>query len=119
MAIYNKNSFLKNAKNMSFYTGLNYLNLPAIPKKMLVIGAGVIGLELGSVYSRLGTQVEVVEYNKTILPSMDPSIGKEMTKILKKGGFKFHMEHQVQGVVNKGKHVVLNALNKKGEKVSF
>ena len=99
-------------------TSTEALNLPAIPKKMLVIGAGVIGLER-SVYSRLGTKVEVVEYNKTILPSMDPSIGKEMTKILKKGGFKFHMEHQVQGVVNKGKHVVLNALNKKGEKVSF
>ncbi len=100
-------------------TSTEALNLPSIPKKMLVIGAGVIGLELGSVYSRLGTQIEVIEFNKTILPTMDASIGKEMTKILKKEGFKFHMEHKVQKVVNKGKNVVLTALNKKGEEVSM
>jgi dihydrolipoamide dehydrogenase len=100
-------------------TSTEALNLPSIPKKMLVIGAGVIGLELGSVYSRLGTQIEVIEFNKTILPTMDASIGKEMTKILKKEGFKFHMEHKVQKVENKGKNVVLTALNKKGEEVSM
>ena len=100
-------------------TSTEALNLPYIPKSMIVIGAGVIGLELGSVYSRLGTQIEVVEYNKTILPSMDGAIGKEMTKILKKKGFKFHMEHKVQSVENKGKNVVLTALNKQGEKITL
>jgi len=100
-------------------TSTEALNLPEIPKKMLVIGAGVIGLELGSVYGRLGTNVEVVEFAPTILPTMDGSIGKEFTKILKKEGFKFHMEHRVQKVENKGDYVVLTALNKKGEEVNL
>ncbi len=100
-------------------TSTEALNLQEIPKKMLVIGAGVIGLELGSVYGRLGTEIEVVEFAPTILPTMDASIGKEFTKILKKEGFKFQMEHRVQKVENKGKTVVLTALNKKNEEVTF
>ena len=63
----------------------------------------VIGLELGSVYKRLGSEVEVIEFAKQILPTMDLSIGKDFTKILKKEGFKFHMEHRVQAVKNTGK----------------
>ena len=100
-------------------TSTEALNLQEIPKKMIVIGAGVIGLELGSVYGRLGTEIEVVEFSPTILPTMDASIGKEFTKILKKEGFKFQLEHRVQMVENKGKSVVLTALNKKGEEVTF
>lgn len=100
-------------------TSTEALNLQEIPKKMIVIGAGVIGLELGSVYGRLGTEIEVVEFSPTILPTMDASIGKEFTKILKKEGFKFQLEHRVQKVENKGKSVVLTALNKKGEEVTF
>ncbi len=100
-------------------TSTEALNLKEIPKKMIVIGAGVIGLELGSVYGRLGTEIEVVEFAPTLLPTMDGSIGKEMMKILKKEGFKFQMEHRVQKVVNKGKSVVLTALNKKNEEVTF
>jgi len=100
-------------------TSTEALNLKEIPKKMLVIGGGVIGLELGSVYRRLGSQVEVVEYSSRILSSMDETVGKEFTKILKKEGFKLHLEHQVQNVVNKGKHVVLKALNKKGQEVEM
>jgi dihydrolipoamide dehydrogenase len=61
-------------------TSTEALNLKEIPKKMIVIGGGVIGLELGSVYSRLGSQVEVVEFAKRILPTMDETIGKEFTK---------------------------------------
>lgn len=100
-------------------TSTEALNLQEIPKKMIVIGAGVIGLELGSVYGRLGTEIEVVEFAPTLLPTMDGSIGKEMMKILKKEGFKFQMEHRVQKVENRGKSVVLTALNKKNEEVTF
>ena len=100
-------------------TSTEALNLQEIPKKMIVIGAGVIGLELGSVYGRLGTEIEVIEFAPTLLPTMDGSIGKEMMKILKKEGFKFQMEHRVQKVENKGKSVLLTALNKKNEEVTF
>ena len=100
-------------------TSTEALNLQEIPKKMIVIGAGVIGLELGSVFGRLGTEIEVIEFAPTILPTMDGSIGKEMMKILKKEGFKFQMEHRVQKVENKGKSVTLTALNKKNEQVTF
>ena len=100
-------------------TSTEALNLKEIPKKMLVIGGGVIGLELGSVYKRLGSQVEVVEYSSRILSAMDETVGKEFSKILKKEGFKLHLEHQVQNVVNKGEHVVLKALNKKGQEVEM
>ena len=100
-------------------TSTEALNMTEIPKKMLVIGGGVIGLELGSVFGRLGTQIEVIEFANTIIPTMDLTLGKELTKVLKKEGFKFHLEHRVQKVVNTGKQVVLTALNKKGEEVTF
>ncbi|MFN5149146.1 MAG: dihydrolipoyl dehydrogenase [Flavobacteriia bacterium] len=100
-------------------TSTEALNMTEIPKRMLVIGGGVIGLELGSVFGRLGTEIEVVEFANTIIPTMDTSLGKELTKVLKKEGFKFNLEHRVQKVENKGKSVVLTALNKKGEEVKF
>lgn len=100
-------------------TSTEALKLKEIPGKMLVIGAGVIGLELGSVYKRLGSQVEVIEFAKTILPTMDISIGKEYGKVLKKEGFKLHMEHRVQSVKNMGKKIIVTALNKKGEEVKI
>ena len=100
-------------------TSTEALKLKEIPGKMLVIGAGVIGLELGSVYKRLGSQVEIIEFAKTILPTMDISIGKEYGKVLKKEGFKLHMEHRVQSVKNMGKKVIVTALNKKGEEVKI
>lgn len=98
-------------------TSTEALKMKEIPKKMLVIGGGVIGLELGSVYARLGAEVEVVEFADSIIPTMDRTLGKELTRVLKKEGFKFYMEHRVQGVVNTGKGVKLTALNKKGEEV--
>jgi len=100
-------------------TSTEALNLKEIPKKMIVIGGGVIGLELGSVYGRLGSQIEVVEFASSIIPTMDETMGKELTRILKKEGFKFHMEHKVQTVVNKGKSVELTVLNKKNEEVKL
>ncbi len=100
-------------------TSTEALNMPEIPKKMIVIGAGVIGLELGSVFGRLGTQIDVVEFAPTILSTMDVTMGKEMTRVLKKEGFKFHLEHKVQNVKNTGKGVVVTAINKKGEEVKL
>lgn len=100
-------------------TSTEALNLTEIPKKLLVIGGGVIGLELGSVYSRLGTKVEVVEFANKIIPTMDGTLSKELTRVLKKSGFKFHLEHKVQNVKNTGEGVSLTALNKKGEEVTM
>ncbi len=100
-------------------TSTEALNLKEIPKKMVVIGAGVIGLELGSVFGRLGSEIEVIEFAPTILPTMDVTMGKEMTRVLKKDGFKFHLEHRVLKVVNKGKTCVITALNKKNEEVQI
>ena len=100
-------------------TSTEALKMKEIPKKMLVIGGGVIGLELGSVFGRLGTEIQVVEFADSIIPTMDKSLGKELTKVLKKEGFKFHLEHKVQGVTNNGDSVTLKALNKKGEEVAL
>lgn len=100
-------------------TSTEALELKEIPKKMIVIGGGVIGLELGSVYARLGSQVEVVEFAKSIIPTMDVTMGKELTKVLKKLRMKFNMEHKVQNVENTGKGVKVTALNKKDEEVTF
>ncbi|PHR48790.1 MAG: dihydrolipoyl dehydrogenase [Fluviicola sp.] len=100
-------------------TSTEALELKEIPKKLIVIGGGVIGLELGSVYARLGSQVEVVEFAKSIIPTMDVTMGKELTKVLKKLKMKFNMEHKVQNVENTGKGVKVTALNKKDEEVTF
>ncbi len=100
-------------------TSTEALNMKEIPKKMLIIGGGVIGLELGSVFARLGTQIEVVEFANTIIPSMDKTMSKELSKVLKKEGFKFYTEHKVQKVTNTGKEVNLIALNKKNEEISL
>ncbi|MEI2685642.1 MAG: dihydrolipoyl dehydrogenase [Cypionkella sp.] len=79
-------------------TSTGALTLPAIPKTMVVIGAGVIGLEMGSVYARLGTQVTVVEYLDAITPGMDAEVAKSFQRILSKQGLKFIMGAAVQGV---------------------
>ncbi|MCL3881225.1 dihydrolipoyl dehydrogenase [Marivita sp. GX14005] len=78
------------------------LELPKIPKSMIVIGAGVIGLELGSVYSRLGTDVQVIEYLDAITPGMDGEVQKAFQKLLKKQGLKFTMGAAVQSVKASG-----------------
>jgi dihydrolipoamide dehydrogenase len=100
-------------------TSTEALVLKEIPEKMIVIGGGVIGLELGQVYARLGTEVHVVEFMDSIISTMDKSLGKELMRALKKEGFKFHFNHKVKNVTNKGKSVVVTADNKKGEEVTF
>ena len=79
-------------------TSTGALDLPKIPKKMVVIGAGVIGLELGSVYARLGSQVEVIEFLDVITPGMDGEVQKTFQRMLKKQGLDFTMGAAVQGV---------------------
>ena len=83
-------------------TSTGALTLPAIPKTMVVIGAGVIGLEMGSVYARLGTQVTVVEYLDAITPGMDGEVAKAFERILKKQGLTFILGAAVQSVTNTG-----------------
>ncbi|RFC54456.1 dihydrolipoyl dehydrogenase [Brumimicrobium aurantiacum] len=100
-------------------TSTEALSLKEIPKSMIVIGGGVIGLELGSVYARLGTKVEVVEFADSIIPTMDQTMGKELTRVLKKLKMKFNMKHKVQNVENKGEGVVVTALDKKDKEVTF
>lgn len=95
------------------------LELEKIPKELIVIGGGVIGLELGSVYGRLGTKVTVVEFMDRILPPMDVELGKTLQRSLKKSNFEFHLKTKVTGCkVSRGK-VTVEAENKKGEAVCF
>jgi dihydrolipoamide dehydrogenase len=96
-------------------TSTEALELKEIPKHLIVIGGGVIGLELGSVYRRLGAEVSVVEYAPSIIASMDASLGKEMGRVMKKQGMKLHLGHKVTGVTTKGKTVSVTAEGKKGE----
>ncbi len=100
-------------------TSTEALKLPEIPKHMLVIGGGVIGLELGSVYSRLGSEVTVIEYMDKIVPGMDQDVSKELQKVLKKQGVKFNTSHQVQSVERNGDEITVKATNKKGAEVEF
>jgi dihydrolipoamide dehydrogenase len=79
-------------------TSTEALNITKVPKRMVVIGGGVIGLELGSVYARLGTEVEVVEFADRIIPGMDKDCSKELMRALKKIGVKFHLKHMVTEV---------------------
>jgi dihydrolipoamide dehydrogenase len=95
------------------------LELPEIPKHMVIIGGGVIGLELGSVYARLGSKISVLEFTGGIISTMDTALGKELLKSLKKLGFEFYLNHKVTGVKTKGKEVTVTADNAKGEKVEL
>ncbi|MGB0199226.1 MAG: dihydrolipoyl dehydrogenase [Flavobacteriaceae bacterium] len=100
-------------------TSTEALSLTEIPKHMVVIGGGVIGLELGQVYRRLGAEVSVIEYADRITPAMDTALSKELTKVLKKQGIKFYVSHQVNKVLRKGDQVQITALDKKGAEVQF
>src|SRR6202165_4981670 len=85
------------------------LELSQVPKKLLVIGAGVIGLELGSVWRRLGAEVEVIEFLDRILPGMDSEVVRQFQRILGKQGIKFRLAHKVTGVDSKGKTLKASA----------
>ncbi|SFJ40473.1 dihydrolipoyl dehydrogenase [Myroides guanonis] len=100
-------------------TSTEALKLKEVPKHLVVIGGGVIGLELGQVYLRLGAQVSVVEFADRVIPGMDAALSKELTKVLKKQGMKFYTSHKVQSVVRAGDLVTVSAENKKGEIITL
>jgi dihydrolipoamide dehydrogenase len=125
-----KNTIIATGSKPNFFPGMEpdkdriitsteALKMTEIPKRMIVIGGGVIGLELGSVYARLGSEIEVVEFADSIIPTMDRTMGKELTKVLKKEGFKFNLQHRVQKVENTGKGVKVTALDKNDKEVVF
>ena len=101
-------------------TSTEALNLQEVPKHLIVIGGGVIGLELGSVYARLGAKVSVVEYGKSIIGTMDGGLGKELQRVLKKNlGMEFFLGHKVTGATTKGQKVTVTAEDPKGENISL
>ena len=91
------------------------LELKEIPKHLIVIGGGVIGMELGSVYARIGSKVTVVEFMDSLIATMDGTMGKELLKVAKKLGMDVFLGHKVTSVENKGKEVVLKAEDKSGK----
>src|SRR5436190_900781 len=100
-------------------TSTEALKLKEVPKHLVIIGGGVIGIELGQVYLRLGAQVSVVEFMDRIIPGMDGALSKELTKVLKKQGMKFYTSHKVQSVERNGDAVVVKAENAKGEIITL
>lgn len=100
-------------------TSTEALNLKEIPKHLIVIGGGVIGLELGSVYKRLGSEVTVVEYMDKIIPTMDGSLSKELQKVLKKQGMKFNLSTGVKAVERNGDTIKVSATDKKGKELEL
>ena len=100
-------------------TSTEALTLKEVPKHLVIIGGGVIGLELGSVYARLGAKVSVVEFLNRIIPGMDSTMSKELTKSLKKLGFEFYLRHKVTAVQAKGKNVKVVAETPTGDSLEL
>lgn len=101
-------------------TSTEALEMTEVPKHLIIIGGGVIGLELGSVYGRLGSKVTVVEFMDRIIPGMDGGLSKELQRVLKKNlSFEFLFKHKVTGVKGSAKEVTVTALNAKDEQIEL
>ena len=100
-------------------TSTQALSLLEIPKSLTIIGAGVIGLELGQVYNRLGSEVNVIEYSEKITPFMDNDVSKELLKIFKKEKINFYLSSKVFDVKSNKSNVIVKAENKSGEILEF
>jgi dihydrolipoamide dehydrogenase len=101
-------------------TSTEALELQEVPKHLIIVGGGVIGLELGSVYARLGSKITVVEFMDRIIPGMDGALSKELQRVLKKDlSFEFLFKHKVTGVTATAKEITLTALNAKDEKIEL
>ncbi len=100
-------------------TSTEALSLNEIPKSLTIIGAGVIGLELGQVYNRLGSEVNVIEYSDKIVPFMDNDVSKELLKIFKKEKINFYLSSKVFDVKSIDSNVIVKAENKSGEILEF
>ena len=95
------------------------LSLEKVPNKMVVVGGGYIGLEMGSVWSRLGAEVHVVEFLDHITPGMDKEISQEFMKILKKQGIHFHMQHKVEEIKKNNSGAIIKTKDKDGNTKEF
>ena len=95
------------------------LSLKSVPKKLVIIGGGYIGLEMGSVWSRLGSEVHVVEFLDHITPGIDREVSREFMKILQKQGIKFHLETKVSSIKKNKDAVIINSKNKDGKEIKF
>ncbi len=95
------------------------LKIEEVPKKMLIVGGGYIGLEMGSVWSRLGSEVHVIEFLEHITPGMDREISQEFMKILKKQGINFHMQHKVEKIKKNNSGAIVSTIDKNGKKKDF
>ena len=95
------------------------LALNEIPKHLIVIGGGVIGMELGSVYARLGSKITVIEFMDNLIPTMDSGLGTELQKSVKKMGMDLFLQHKVTSIENKGKEVTVKAESKSGESAEW
>ena len=95
------------------------ISLKSVPKKMVVIGGGYIGLEMGSVWSRLGSEVHVIEFLDHITPGMDSEISKEFLKILQKQGIRFHLKSKVESIKKTPKVITVKTSNKEGKKIDI
>jgi dihydrolipoamide dehydrogenase len=95
------------------------LSISKLPKKMVVVGGGYIGLEMGSVWSRLGTEVQVIEFLDHIIPEMDKEISTEFMKILKKQGIKFELKTKVEKIIKSKNGVIIETFSKEGKKNKF
>jgi dihydrolipoamide dehydrogenase len=110
--------FIKIDKNRVI-TSTEALKLKQVPKHLIIIGGGVIGMELGSVYARLGAKVSVLEFLESIIPTMDKTMGKELQKSLKKLDFEFYLNHKVFEVKSTARQVVVKAEHSNKEKVEL
>jgi dihydrolipoamide dehydrogenase len=95
------------------------LSMKSVPKKMVIIGGGYIGLEIGSVWSRLGSEIHVIEFLNHITPGMDSEISKEFLKILQKQGIKFYLETKVESIKKMSNGITVNSSNKEGKKIDM
>jgi len=95
------------------------LSLNTVPKKMVVVGGGYIGLEMGSVWSRLGAEVHVIEFLDHIIPGMDREISSEFKKILEKQGINFHLQTKVESIKKNNKRATVSTTDKDGKKFNF
>jgi len=100
-------------------TSTEALKLKEIPKHLIIIGGGVIGLELGQVYKRLGSEVSILEYMDRIIPTMDSGLSKELTKVFKKQKFKIYTSHKVTSVERVGDNIKVVAQNKNDQSIEF
>lgn len=100
-------------------TSTEALKLKQIPKHLIIIGGGVIGMELGSVYARLGSEISVIEYLDSIIPTMDKTMGKELQKSLQKLDFDFYLKHKVYEVSSTSRQATVKAEGLKGEKIEI